>query len=297
MDNKELYHWGIKGMKWGRRRYQNKDGSLTPAGRKRYGDDDFTPSSDDQTPVKPKTSKEMTNDELSDAIKNLELQKRYNQLYNEMNPQTVSKGKEIATKLLDNAIIPAVTEAGKSLLKDTLLKIGKQSFGLDGDAALSAYDKLKKEADVERLKQQISSAKRKQYEDDTWLNKKLNEDAGQKKVDKKAKRDDIKEREEIHKRAKEAAKSSEKLMKDEIKQAKKEIKQESRERRERFKENLKDVGRAEKSNEDLIREASATIKEVKAQRGDVVNTSITDPSAKQVMADGKKLLDRLLEDY
>jgi hypothetical protein len=32
----ELYHWGIKGMKWGERRYQNKDGSLTEAGKKRY---------------------------------------------------------------------------------------------------------------------------------------------------------------------------------------------------------------------------------------------------------------------
>ena len=31
-----LKHHGIKGMKWGRRRYQNKDGSLTPAGKKRY---------------------------------------------------------------------------------------------------------------------------------------------------------------------------------------------------------------------------------------------------------------------
>jgi len=31
----ELYHHGIKGQKWGVRRYQNKDGSLTPAGKKR----------------------------------------------------------------------------------------------------------------------------------------------------------------------------------------------------------------------------------------------------------------------
>ncbi len=32
----ELYHHGIKGMKWGVRRYQNADGSLTAKGRKRY---------------------------------------------------------------------------------------------------------------------------------------------------------------------------------------------------------------------------------------------------------------------
>lgn len=31
----ELYHYGIKGQKWGVRRYQNKDGTLTPAGKKR----------------------------------------------------------------------------------------------------------------------------------------------------------------------------------------------------------------------------------------------------------------------
>ena len=35
----ELYHHGTKGMKWGRRRYQNEDGSLTAAGKKRYARD------------------------------------------------------------------------------------------------------------------------------------------------------------------------------------------------------------------------------------------------------------------
>lgn len=36
MHDQELYHYGVKGMKWGIRRYQNKDGTLTSKGKKRY---------------------------------------------------------------------------------------------------------------------------------------------------------------------------------------------------------------------------------------------------------------------
>ena len=42
----DIYHHGIKGQKWGVRRYQNKDGSLTPAGKKHYA-----PSELGRTPI------------------------------------------------------------------------------------------------------------------------------------------------------------------------------------------------------------------------------------------------------
>ena len=35
-EDDELMHYGVKGMQWGVRRYQNNDGSLTSAGKKRY---------------------------------------------------------------------------------------------------------------------------------------------------------------------------------------------------------------------------------------------------------------------
>lgn len=40
MENNTLTHHGIKGMRWGIRRFQNKDGSLTAKGKKRYGGED-----------------------------------------------------------------------------------------------------------------------------------------------------------------------------------------------------------------------------------------------------------------
>lgn len=44
MQDDYLQHYGIKGMHWGIRRFQNADGSLTSAGKKRYGSGEGTGS-------------------------------------------------------------------------------------------------------------------------------------------------------------------------------------------------------------------------------------------------------------
>ena len=53
----ELYHHGIKGQKWGVRRFQKKDGSLTSAGKKRYYD---TPELNKQKAAIESTKKKLT---------------------------------------------------------------------------------------------------------------------------------------------------------------------------------------------------------------------------------------------
>lgn len=56
----ELYHHGTKGMKWGIRRYQRKDGSLTAAGKKRYSDSPSLAKQKDQMESAKKTLDEST---------------------------------------------------------------------------------------------------------------------------------------------------------------------------------------------------------------------------------------------
>lgn len=82
----ELYHFGTKGMKWGIRRYQNKDGSLTPAGQKRYNEmsDDAKNSFD----MRNKKVSQMSNAEL----KKLNERTRLEQEYKKLNPSVIKKG-------------------------------------------------------------------------------------------------------------------------------------------------------------------------------------------------------------
>lgn len=93
----ELYHWGIKGMKWGVRRYQNRDGTLTPAGRKHYGEGNA--GDDAKIEYAPKRSgkraEDYTDEELRSHIQRLQMEKQYRDLQGDTNIRADDPNKEL----------------------------------------------------------------------------------------------------------------------------------------------------------------------------------------------------------
>ena len=85
----ELRHWGVKGQKWGVRRYQNKDGSLTERGKKRRKDtSNWSEDAKEAARIKQKTVNEMSNAELQKLNTRQNLERQHSQL----NPSTVARG-------------------------------------------------------------------------------------------------------------------------------------------------------------------------------------------------------------
>ena len=169
MEN-ELVHWGIKGMRWGVRRYQNKDGTLTPAGRKRYENelsklkeqerviknqkktqakfneldkkrkqlDDLkkgkvssTTKKSEEAP-KRKSITDMSDEELQAFVNRMNLEKQYKEALAYQNKATVSKGKKFVQGLMNEVIVPVSIDVGKTVLKRMMTNATNKMFDASG---------------------------------------------------------------------------------------------------------------------------------------------------------------------
>lgn len=108
----ELYHHGIKGQRWGIRRFQNENGSLTNAGRKRYDDDNGNSKS--ASPSSKKTTSKSTNISLNTSVKKsnhrLKLEEKYKQQGMTKEQAEIAAEKRIRTEKIV-AVVGAMTVA------------------------------------------------------------------------------------------------------------------------------------------------------------------------------------------
>lgn len=193
--NDELYHHGIEGQKHGIRRFQNLDGSLTPAGRARYG---VGPARDksrwgaSKSKISKKTSKtrnakeekktykpvsEMSDKEINDFLERYRLESNYKKAISELSQEEKSEAKKFFEKSRDELLNKIGTYGAQKLgelLIDKTIDYAKTKLGLKTDQqkkavkeasdkisdkfrkAFSKTDRLEKLSEEERLKTEIA---------------------------------------------------------------------------------------------------------------------------------------------
>lgn len=109
-----LEHHGIKGQKWGVRRYQNKDGSRTALGKKRESSPDAKEKETRKADVKKRRT--MSDADLKKRVERMKLEKEYKSLVDE----DTAPGKKYVSEIL--------SAAGKKTL--TIAAAGALAYGV-----------------------------------------------------------------------------------------------------------------------------------------------------------------------
>lgn len=140
METNTLQHHGILGQKWGVRRFQNKDGTLTSAGRKRLAklEAETEKLKGGTTKAHAKSVSEMSDDELRQKIARRELESKYL-----ATTKVVSKGKAFTDRVMKNVITPAAEDIGKQVVKSYMAKASNKILGLNGEDKVYANNKKK----------------------------------------------------------------------------------------------------------------------------------------------------------
>ena len=192
----DLYHWGIKGMKWGVRRYQNPDCSLTSAGRNRYmnpdgtlnekgkkkfgnkesgGESSGSSKTSSSTPSAAKIASDMSDSDLQarvnrlrneDAYRDLSKKLGYDEPKTELDIQIAQMEKQKKYLELQRDIknlTPKKISKGKKLMETLMNKVIEPAATSAGKKLLEQYltdkgmEKLKKKAD--EVKDKVDKSK------------------------------------------------------------------------------------------------------------------------------------------